>query len=86
MDVIQHKPIHHQASPTRSRLPLVVADLERKIAQHTGGRIRDLRLEEVGDSVILSGRTTTYYVKQLASQIALDESCTITFQNSIEVI
>ena len=63
-----------------------VADLERKIDQHTGGRIRDLRLEEVGDAIILSGRTSTYYVKQLASQVALDEKRELVFRNSIEVI
>jgi len=63
-----------------------VADLERKIAQLTGGRIRDLRLEETGDAVVLCGRTSTYYVKQLASQIALDERKSLVFHNSIEVV
>lgn len=69
-----------------SLLSFNVADLERKIDQFTGGRIRGLRLEEVGDSIVLSGRTSTYYVKQLASQVALDEGSELLFQNSIEVI
>ena len=69
-----------------SLLSCNMADLERKIHQFTGGRIRGLRLEEVGDAVILSGRTSTYYVKQLASQIALNEGGEVVFQNSIEVI
>jgi len=80
-------PILNSVSRIRSALSAIdVADLERKIDQHTGGRIRNLKLEEVGDAVILSGRTSTYYVKQLASQIALDESRDMVFQNSIEVI
>jgi hypothetical protein len=69
-----------------SRLPLSIAELERKIAYQTGGRIRDLRLEEVGDSVVLYGRTSTYYIKQLASQIALNENRSLNFENTIEVI
>jgi len=74
------------SSQSTSLLSVCVADLERKIDQYTGGRIRDLKLEEVGDTVVLSGRTRTYYVKQLASQVALDESLELTFHNSIEVI
>ncbi|WP_437229596.1 hypothetical protein SH661x_001526 [Planctomicrobium sp. SH661] len=75
-----------ETSREQVSLSEIVADLERKIAIHTGGRIRDLRCEEVGDSVVLCGRTSTYYIKQLASQIAMDESRTLNFQNSIEVV
>lgn len=64
----------------------VVSNLERKIANRTAGRIRGLRVEAVGDSVILCGRTSTYYVKQLATQIALDENSDLPLQNAIEVI
>lgn len=62
-----------------------LAELERKIASRTAGRIRDLRVEAVDDLVILSGRTNTYYVKQLASQIALDDA-PFELQNAIEVV
>ncbi|WP_437202188.1 hypothetical protein [Planctomicrobium sp. SH664] len=63
-----------------------IADLERKIAFRTAGRIRELRVESSGEMLILCGRTTTYYVKQLATQIALDEQFDLSLQNSIEVI
>lgn len=63
-----------------------LVDLERKIDLRTSGRIRDLRVESVGGSVVLSGRTSTYYVKQLASQIALDEQSSLALQNAIEVV
>lgn len=66
-------------------------ELEQRIATRTAGRIRDLRIESVGDAVVLSGRTTTYYVKQLATQIALDEpgdlsALNLTLQNRIDVM
>lgn len=64
----------------------LIAELERKIATKTAGRIRDLRVEAVGDSVVLCGRCSTYYVKQLATQIALDEDQALPLQNSIEVV
>lgn len=66
--------------------PEVLADLERKIAHRTAGRIRGLKVEVVGDSVVLCGRTTTYYVKQLATQVALDEHAEFCLLNSIEVV
>ena len=52
----------------------------------TAGRIRDLRVEMTDDSVLISGRTSTYYVKQLATQIALEEVAGCDLQNVIEVI
>lgn len=63
-----------------------IADLERKIAGRTAGRIRELRVEAVGDSIVLCGRTSTYYAKQLATQVALDEHGDLCLLNSIEVI
>ena len=64
----------------------LIADLERKIAFRTSGRIRGLRVESAGDAIVLWGRTSTYYVKQLATQIALDEQTELSLQNSIEVV
>lgn len=82
-------------SPEDSRgaadLSSSLEELEQRIATRTAGRIRDLRIESVGDAVVLSGRTTTYYVKQLATQIALDEpgdlsALNLTLQNRIDVM
>ena len=43
-------------------------ELERSIHSRTGRRIRDLAVELCPERVILRGRTSTYYVKQLAQQ------------------
>ncbi|SFJ08325.1 hypothetical protein [Planctomicrobium piriforme] len=60
--------------------------LEQQISHLTSGRIRDLRVQAVGEGILLSGRTSTYYVKQLATQIALDAHNPELLHNSIEVI
>ncbi len=76
-------------NPNLTMLPeqeLLLLQLEKQIAERTDGRIRDLRVEAHGDGIVLSGRTTTYYMKQLASQIAMDAQSSVALQNSIEVI
>jgi hypothetical protein len=47
--------------------------IERRIVSSTHGRVRDLRVEVAGGSVVLRGRVATYYTKQLALHGALDE-------------
>lgn len=59
--------------------------IEQFIRVRTGGMIYNLRVEVLDDSVVLSGRTSTYYNKQLAShaaQSALEEQ---PLRNDIEV-
>lgn len=46
--------------------------VERVIRNRTGGQIRELRVDVFNGEVVLSGRTTTYYIKQLATHAALD--------------
>ena len=46
---------------------LMIESLERQICEKTNGGIRDLRVEVTDDQIIVSGRTTRYYVKQLAT-------------------
>jgi hypothetical protein len=46
--------------------------ITRLVQSRTGGRIHGLNVEVIGRDVIISGRTTTYYVKQLATHAALD--------------
>lgn len=63
------------------RLP----DLERRINSKTLGRIRQLEVESTGDAVVIHGTTSTYYAKQLATQIILEELGKYTLENEIEV-
>lgn len=63
-----------------------VADtVERFIQLRTGSSIRDLRVDVVDSEVILSGRTSTYYNKQLATHAALDAAGKLSLTNGIEV-
>jgi hypothetical protein len=44
----------------------------RLVQSRTGGRIQGLNVAVAGGDVVISGRTTTYYLKQLATHAALD--------------
>ncbi|NOX56180.1 MAG: BON domain-containing protein [Planctomycetes bacterium] len=59
--------------------------MERLVRSRTGGRIRDLRVEVTSGEIILSGRTTTYYDKQLATHAALAALEDLSLTNEIEV-
>ena len=60
--------------------------VERVIQSRTSGAIRELQvtLTEQGQ-VVLSGRTTTYYAKQLASHAAMNAAKDVAVSNEIEV-
>lgn len=60
-------------------------DLEQRINSKTLGRIHQLEVESTGDSIVVHGTTTTYYAKQLATQIILEELGEYTLDNEIEV-
>lgn len=63
-----------------------VSRLERLVHGRTGSRIRDLHVEVLDDEVVLTGRASTYYAKQLATHAALGEVFPRTLTNSIDVI
>jgi hypothetical protein len=44
-------------------------DLEDLLRERIGGRVSDLGVSLVGDSLILSGKSPTFYVKQLAQEL-----------------
>jgi osmotically-inducible protein OsmY len=46
--------------------------VERVIRNRTGGQIRELRVDVFNGEVVLTGQTSTYYTKQLATHAALD--------------
>jgi len=64
--------------------PLVEV-IERFVRSRTGGMVRGLHVEIVDDHVILSGRASTYYAKQLATHAAFDAARDLPLTNDIEV-
>ena len=64
---------------------VVAARVERAIRSRTGGRLRDLHVVVDNEVVTLSGRTSTYYAKQLALHAALMEVGERKLSNDIEV-
>jgi hypothetical protein len=60
-------------------------ELERCVHARTGHRVRGLRVEVLSDRIILSGRTASYYVKQLAQHGIWDVVPEATIVNNITV-
>lgn len=61
------------AVSTRGGLAETLAEqITRLVQSKTGGRIDELSVAVTGADVTISGRTTTYYLKQLATHAALD--------------
>ena len=42
------------------------------LRQRLGGRVRDVRLTQMADQLVLHGRVNTYYAKQMAQTIVLE--------------
>ena len=60
--------------------------VEQTILARMSGRIRDLRICFEGDRLIITGRTPTYYNKQLATHAAIDVAETAySVQNEVQV-
>lgn len=63
----------------------VAETVERYVRLRTGGTIRGLIVEVHDGEVILTGRTSTYYNKQLATHAALDAASELSLTNDIQV-
>ena len=63
----------------------IAETVERYVRLRTGGTIRSLHVEVHDGEVLLSGRTSTYYNKQLATHAALDAASAMSLTNDIEV-
>jgi len=59
--------------------------VEQLVHARTMGQISGLRVEVFEHAVVLNGRTSTYYAKQLATHAALDAGDQVTLTNDIEV-
>jgi len=64
----------------------LVHSLEEQIHQRTNRQVRNLSVELRSDRVVLRGQTSSYYLKQLAQQEALETLPTdLRLENSITV-
>ena len=53
------------------RLRRVAADILRSVQSRLPGRIRDLKVRFVEDHFVISGVSSSYYVKQVAQHVAM---------------
>ena len=66
--------------------PDVLAEqIEQAVQSRTGGRVRGLRVHVVDGGVIISGRTSTYYNKQLVTHAAMEAADDALVMNEVEV-
>ena len=63
----------------------LATSIERAVQEETGRGVRDLSVEIHPDGVLLKGRCTTYYCKQLAQHAAMTVPGGDHVTNSIEV-
>lgn len=60
-------------------------EIEGLVQRRTGGQIRGLHVEVYQDRVVITGRASTYYAKQLAQHAAMDAAGHDCVSNEIEV-
>ena len=67
--------------------PLLTHDeeLTSLIVRRLGNRIRNLRIVRQGGGLVIQGRTSTYYAKQLAQHAAMELNNERILANDIEV-
>lgn len=78
-------PLSSPQGATVGSLREIAETVERYVRLRTGGTIRSLHVEVQDGEVILTGRTSTYYNKQLATHAALDAADDLSLTNEIQV-
>lgn len=73
--------VMNQENERVSRLEVLESILQHRLS----GRIRDLRVRVEDGELILQGQSTTYYAKQLAQHLAMQEAGLPIRANLIEV-
>jgi hypothetical protein len=72
-------------SVAASRSHEIAETVARYVRLRTGGSIHNLHVDVRDGEVLLTGRTSTYYNKQLATHAALDAAADLSLTNGIEV-
>ncbi len=73
--------LNDRAPDVSDQIAITVAHL----AKHLRGRLRDVRLTVQGEAVVIHGRTSSYYVKQLAQHAVMKRVSLPIAANEIEV-
>lgn len=77
-----------QTLPKREPAPAEASladQIERLIRERTSGLIRSLHVDVYSHEVVINGRASTYYAKQLATHAALEACENYALTNDIEV-
>jgi hypothetical protein len=64
---------------------VLLQELERLVAVRTSRRVRDLHIEFSPERVVLRGRASSYYVKQLAQHGVREMLPHVSLENTIDV-
>jgi hypothetical protein len=72
-------------APSPSELTDFIDQIEQAVQLKTGGRIRGLRILVDDGCVIVSGLTTTYYIKQLVTHAIRETVEDLSVRNEVEV-
>lgn len=59
--------------------------IENAVQVRTGGRIRGLQVRIGKSGIVISGRVSTYYTKQLVTHAAMEASDELLVTNEVEV-
>ena len=78
-------PVESFPMPPRDALRIEDEALTDQIVRRLGNRVRNLRVLRQGGGLVIQGRTTTYYAKQLAQHAAMELDSEPILANDIEV-
>jgi hypothetical protein len=59
--------------------------IEQVVRQRTNGRVRGLQVRVYDGQVVITGRTSTYYAKQLVTHAVLESAEDLAVVNDVEV-
>jgi osmotically-inducible protein OsmY len=75
----------HPLPETLAEAEKLAASIEQAVWRETSGRVRNLRVEVSRHGILLTGRCSTYYAKQMAQQAAMAFPGGAQLTNQIEV-
>jgi hypothetical protein len=66
------RPAESALAIAEAKLRRVAADIARSVEARLPGRVRDLKVRVESDQFVLSGVSSSYYVKQVAQHVAMN--------------